>query len=126
MHNLQQVKKLLIFYNCKLKNMIKILLSILFNAFILFALTFFLGANEAKGITDGIVVEGGLTTFLIGGVILGLINLLIRPLLQILSLPLFLVFFGLVSVIINGVVLFILDYLLNNILQIPGVSYKIV
>lgn len=103
----------------------KILLSILINAGILFAMTYFLSANEAKWIAEGITVEGWLNTYLLGGIILGIINTLIKPILKILTLPLYFVFLGLVSFIINWVILYFLDIIINQILSIPWISYHI-
>ncbi|MDD2907880.1 MAG: phage holin family protein [Candidatus Gracilibacteria bacterium] len=103
----------------------KIFLSILFNALILFALTYLLGMNPDKGVEAGIIVEGGIKTYIIGGALLGLINITIKPILKILSLPLFFVFLGLVAFIVNGIVLWLLDYIFNEILVIPGITYTI-
>ncbi|MDD3793366.1 MAG: phage holin family protein [Candidatus Gracilibacteria bacterium] len=103
----------------------KIFLSILFNALILFAITFLLNANPDKGIEAGVIVEGGIKTYIIGGAILGLINITIKPILKILTLPLFFVFLGLVVFIVNGIILWLLDYIFNDILVIPGITYSI-
>ncbi len=103
----------------------KILLSIIFNAFILFAITFLLWWDSSKWVSEGIVVTWWITTYLIWWTILWVINVTIKPVLKILSLPLFFVFFGLVSVVINGIVLFLLDYIINIILNIEGFSYNI-
>lgn len=104
----------------------KILLSILFNAGILFALVYFLDADSAKNISAGIQVEGSYTTYLLGGIILGVMNIIIRPILKILTLPLFLVFLWLVHFIINGLILYIFDIIINDILLIEWISYKII
>jgi len=52
-------------------------------------------------------------------------NVTIRPILKILSLPFFLLFFGLVVFVINGIILKLFDYIINNLLVIPWVSYTI-
>ena len=52
-------------------------------------------------------------------------NVTIRPILKILSLPLFFIFFGLVSFVVNGVVLVLFTYIINTLLQIPDVGYQI-
>jgi len=64
-------------------------------------------------------------TYITGGIILGIINATIRPVIKILSLPLFFIFFGLVSFVINGIVLFIFTFIVNNLLLINGVGYEI-
>lgn len=103
----------------------KILLSIIFNALILFAITFLLWWDNSKWVAEWIVVTWWITTYLIWWTILWLINITIKPVLKILSFPLFFVFFGLVSVVINWIVLFLLDYIINIILNIEGFSYTI-
>ena len=52
-------------------------------------------------------------------------NITVRPILKILSLPLFFVFFGLVVFIVNAVLLKLFDYIVNQVLIIPGVAYTI-
>jgi len=112
----------------------KILFSILINAFILYVMTYFLAENADKGITAGIVLWCGdcsysslsaFKSYIIWGIILWVINTLIRPILKILSLPLFFLLFGLVSFVINGVVLYLFTYIINTVLIIPDVWYEI-
>ena len=103
----------------------KIILSIIINALILFFMTYLLAWNLDKGIPAGIVVVGGLKTYLIGWMILWLINITIKPILKILSLPLFIVFFWFAMLMINGVILKLFNYIVNNILIINWVSYSI-
>ncbi len=112
----------------------KILFSILYNAGILFAMTYLLGPSIDGSIEAGIVLGcwdcsynslDAWKTYLTGGIILWVINVTIRPILKILSLPLFFVFFGLVVFIINWVLLKLFDYIVNQLLIIPGVSYTI-
>lgn len=112
----------------------RILFSIILNASILFAITYLLGPSSNGNVDAGITLWcldcsytslDALKTYIIGGIILGVINITVKPILKILSLPLFFVFFGLVSFVINGVVLYLLTYILNFILQIPGVGYQI-
>jgi len=112
----------------------KILFSIIINGFILFAITYLLWENADKAIQAGVVLGcddcqyaslQALKTYIIWWIILGLINVTIRPVLKILSLPLFFLFFGLASFIINWLVLFLFTYIINDILIIPGVGYEI-
>lgn len=104
----------------------KIIFSILLNAFILFIMAYLLWANPDKWIEMAwIIVEWWWKTYLLGWIILWLINITIKPIIKILSLPLFLVFFWLIVFIINAILLKIFDYIINNILVIPWVSYTI-
>lgn len=112
----------------------RILFSIFINAFILYAITYLLGANPEKSIEAGILLWcdtcgytsfEALKTYIIGGLILGWINVTIRPLLKILALPLYLVFFGFVSFVVNALILKLFTFIINDILLIPWVGYTI-
>lgn len=103
----------------------KIFLSILFNALILYVLAYFLWPNVELWVDSWIIVEWWLKTYIIWWAILWIINVTIKPILKIMSLPLFFIFLWLVVLFINWVILWLLDYILNEILIIPGVSYDI-
>ena len=99
----------------------KIIFSILINALILFFMTFLLNTNTEIWIT----VLWWWKTYIIWWIILWLINVTIKPIIKILSLPLFFVFFWLVAFIINGIILKLFDIIINNILIIKNVSFTI-
>lgn len=113
----------------------KILISILINGFILYAITYLLGPSADNTIPAGIKLACGdcsytsieaLKIYIVWGIILGVINATIRPILKIASLPFFFLFLGLAWLIINGIVLYLFTYILNDILVIPGVGYEII
>lgn len=101
----------------------KIFISIVFNAIILYVLSYLLSGTE--NLVDGIIVAGWWKTYVIWGIILWGINVFIKPVIKIISLPFFFLFLWLTSIVINGVILYLLDFFINDILQIPGVSYSI-
>ena len=112
----------------------RILFSIIINALILFAMTYLLSANPDKWVADWIILWcewscfntiQAWKTYIIGGIILGVINVTIKPLLKLLSLPFYLIFFSLVGFIVNWILLKLFDYIVNVVLQIPGISYTI-
>lgn len=103
----------------------KILITIIINALILYALTYLLWENQVKWIEAWVEVIWWLKTYLIWWVLLWLINFTIKPILKILSLPFFFLFLWLVVFVINWIILWLLDYILNNILVIPWVWYSI-
>ncbi len=112
----------------------RIVLSILINALILFAITYLLSANPEKWIPNGVILgclECSYTslqawkTYLIWWIILWVMNVTIRPLLKILSLPFYLIFFSLVWFVVNGIILTLFDYIVNTVLSIPWVAYSI-
>ena len=99
----------------------KILFSILINALILFILKYMLDTDAETWIT----VAWEPQIYLIWWLILWIINVTIKPILKILSIPLFFVFLWLVIFIINWVILWLFDYIINDILIIPWMMYSI-
>lgn len=92
----------------------RIFLSILANGLILFAMQYFL---------PEIVATGGWKLYFVGGVILGLLNTFVKPILKIFGFPLIVVTLGLFSVVINGVILALLEKIIA-VLNIAGVSFS--
>lgn len=114
--------------------MLALLFQIFFNALILWLITFLLWANAWAGIENGVVLWcldcsfsslEAIKTYLIGGVILGLLNAFIRPILKILTLPLYFILMWAVSLVINATVLFLLGFIINDLLAIAWVAYEI-
>ena len=112
----------------------KILFSIIMNAFILFSIAYLLSANPEKNIPNGVILWcvncwllsiTALKTYAAWGIILWIMNITIRPILKILSLPFYLVLFSLVWFIVNWIILWLFDSILNRFLQISGISYSI-
>lgn len=104
----------------------KILFSILINAFILFIITYLLSWNVAKWITDWVMATWWWKTYLVWWIILWLLNVTVKPILKIFWLPLFFFFYWLAMFILNWVILKLFTYILNDILQIPWMAYSIV
>lgn len=93
----------------------KILMRILLNG---------VGLWAAAQLLPGIHWQGGWLYLLVAGFVLGLLNLLAKPVMTLLSLPLLLVTFGLFYLVINGVVLWLADLLLDK-LVIDGFLWAI-
>lgn len=104
----------------------KILFSIIINALILYAITYLLWANPDKWIEAWVIVNWGYITYFVWAVLLWIINVTIRPILKILSLPLYLIFFWLVVFLINWIILKLFWYIMNDILLIPWISFEII
>ena len=64
-------------------------------------------------IVPGFLVSGSWEQYLIAGLILALLNMLVRPVLKVISFPLILLTLGLLTFIINILMLWILDYLVS-------------
>lgn len=86
----------------------RVLFAILVNAFLLWFLAWLLPYRTDVG---GVLVpaiplwSGGWKTYLIGGVLLGLVAAFLRPILALIGLPFKIIAFGLTTLFINAVIL---------------------
>lgn len=105
----------------------RLIFSILINAIILYVLWFFMSWNNS--VSPWIIISPTWIdmwkTLLLGWLILGVMNITIKPILNILSLPFYLLFFGLVAFVVNGIILWWFTYIVNVLLVIPDIEYKI-
>lgn len=81
------------------------IVGIVINALALFVLIEFL--EEVSG-------TGGIKLFIIGGIIIGLLNVFVKPLLKILSIPFVVLTAGLFLVVINAVILYFTQWVINT------------
>ncbi|HKH45614.1 MAG TPA: phage holin family protein [Thermoanaerobaculia bacterium] len=73
----------------------------------------------AAKLIPGIQFTGGLVYLLLAGLVIGLINLLVKPIVSFFSFPLIVLTLGLFYLVINGLTLLLADALLSE-LQIDG------
>ncbi len=77
-------------------------------------------------IIGGVKTVGGLPTYIIGGFVLMLLQVVLKPILNILTLPLNLVTLGLFSIITSGILLYLLTVLVPRVIiqayESPGFS----
>ncbi len=92
----------------------RIFLSIFFNGLILYGLSFFL---------PEIVATGGVKLYFVAGVVLGLLNTFLKPILKVFGFPFVILTFWLFSLVINGVILGLLQKIIE-VLNIAGVAYN--
>lgn len=113
----------------------KILISIILNALILYIIFILLWENTSEWIERWVTLWcidcsansiDAWKSFFVGWLILWIINVTIKPILKILSFPFFILSFWLISIFINAVILGLLSYIINNILQISWIWYTIV
>ncbi len=104
----------------------KIFFSILLNISILYLLTFLLAWNVDSWLTDWIKVVGWWKTYVMAWIILGLLNITVKPILKILSLPFSIFFLWFTVFLVNAAILFLLDYIINTLIAFPWISYSIV
>lgn len=82
----------------------KPIIGILLNGFALYVVT---------ETVDGITFSGGVKFFIISGIVLGLLNFFVKPILKIFSFPLVALTGGLFLIVINVALLFFLSYFLD-------------
>jgi uncharacterized membrane protein YvlD (DUF360 family) len=103
----------------------KTILSILFNALILYLMTYLLWASPEKSIEAWITVSWWIKTYLLWWLVLWIMNVTVKPILKLLSLPLYLLFLWLIVFISNWALLWLFTYTINHILVIPWIEYSI-
>jgi putative membrane protein len=74
----------------------------------------------AAKIVPGIVYTGSLAQLLLAGLVLGLLNLLVKPILSFFSFPFIVLTLGLFYLVINGLILLLASYFLPHVLQVHG------
>ncbi|PIY94974.1 MAG: hypothetical protein CO135_00115 [Candidatus Levybacteria bacterium CG_4_9_14_3_um_filter_35_16] len=87
------------------------------------ALTLFLIAQVISGVN----VNGGFTTYLFGGFALSLLFLFLKPILNIIAIPLNIITLGMFSVLTNVIIFYLLTLFVQGItiteFTYPGASY---
>jgi putative membrane protein len=73
----------------------------------------------AAYLVPGITYSGSLLYLLVAGLVMGLVNLLVKPIVTFFSFPLILVSLGLFFLVINGLMLLLVDYFLDG-LRVDG------
>jgi putative membrane protein len=69
----------------------------------------------ASQLVPGIHYQGSLLYLLLAGLVMGLINLLVKPIVTLFSLPLIVVTLGLFYLVINGLMLYLVAGLLDGL-----------
>lgn len=97
----------------------RLLIGILLNGGALYAVTYFL---------EEVTYSGGIKFFVIGGIVIGVLNAFVKPLLKLLALPFVILTAGLFIVVINAFILWFTKYFLDVIqfrdvaMQVTGVG----
>lgn len=78
-------------------------------------------------ILGGVKISGEFTTYLLGGLVLSLLFLVVKPILSIITLPLNIATLGIFSFFINAIVLYLLTVFVTNVtisrFVFPGFSF---
>ena len=86
--------------------MISFIIRILGNSLALYVAYYFV---------PGFVVNGSWKEYLLAGAFLGLLNLIVKPILKAISMPLIILTLGLFTLVINGLLLWTVDYIFDFI-----------
>ena len=81
--------------------MVGFLIRILGNSIAIYAAYFWI---------PGFVIVGGIKEYLLAGVLLGLLNKIVKPPIKLLTMPLIILTLGLFLVVINALMLWLVDY----------------
>ena len=76
----------------------------------------------------GFSVNGSWKEYLLAGAFLGLLNLIVKPVLKAISMPLIILTLGLFTLVINGLLLWTVDYIFNfvSIRDVTALLYAVV
>ena len=74
-------------------------------------------------ILAGVTVSGGFVEYLVGGIVLSILFLLVKPVLSIVTLPLNVITLGLFSFLTNAIILYLLTIIVPNI-SISAFTFK--
>ncbi len=86
--------------------LLKFLVRVALNAAALYIAGYFL---------DGFILPGTIEYLILGGFVLAIINIFVKPVLRFISFPLIIITFGLFSVVINIIILLIADTILAEL-----------
>ncbi|MBI2065419.1 MAG: phage holin family protein [Candidatus Yanofskybacteria bacterium] len=84
--------------------MMSFLLRILGNAVAIYAAVWFV---------PGFSFTGGIKEYAIAGVVLSLLNMVLRPILKLISMPFIILTLGLFTIVINALLLWLVDYIFD-------------
>lgn len=94
----------------------RILLNILLNAAALYGVIYLLSTE--------ITYTGGVWFFVVGGIVMGILNSIVKPILKLLTLPLQIITLGLSLIILNGVIFWIFEVIIDTIV-IEGITLDV-
>lgn len=93
----------------------KLIIGVILNATALYGVIYFV---------PGIQYAGGVVFFIIGGLVMGIVNSIIKPVLKLITFPLQIITMGLSLIILNGVIFWIFHQIIDTI-AVQGVSLSV-
>ncbi len=70
----------------------------------------------ATYLIPGFLINGGIKEYLLAGVLLGIVNFFIKPVLKVVSMPLIMLTLGLWTIVLNALILWAVDYVFDFVL----------
>jgi putative membrane protein len=67
----------------------------------------------AYRLIPGVIINGGLREFILGGALLGLLNMTVRPFLRFVSMPLIILSLGIFALVINAALIWLVDFVFD-------------
>ena len=67
----------------------------------------------ASWLIAGFSFTGGIREYALAGIVLGLFNLIVKPILRLISLPIIILTLGLFTIVINALLLWAVDYIFD-------------
>lgn len=93
----------------------KFIIGIILNGGALYGVTYFL---------PQIQYTGGLTFFALGGLVMGILNSVVKPILKLLTLPIHILTIGLSLMVLNGIIFWIFDVVIDTIV-VKGITLNV-
>ncbi|KKU78647.1 MAG: hypothetical protein UY05_C0052G0003 [Candidatus Peregrinibacteria bacterium GW2011_GWA2_47_7] len=93
----------------------KIFIGIILNGAALYGVIYFL---------PEIVYTGGIRFFVLGGLVMGILNSIVRPVLKIITLPLHFLTMGLSLILVNGIIFWIFKIIIATI-AVQGITLQV-
>ena len=87
-----------------------------------------LALYAANYLVPGFLVNGGWKEYIIAGGFLGLLNLVVKPPLKMISMPIIILTLGLFTLVINGLLLWTVDYIFDfvSVKDVTALLYAVV
>lgn len=73
---------------------------------------------------DGFIVSGGIWGYVLVGVIVGLLNVFVKPILKVITLPFIFLTLGFFLIVINALILWLTEFLVET-LSISGITFQV-
>ncbi|OGM98601.1 MAG: hypothetical protein A3C71_02825 [Candidatus Yanofskybacteria bacterium RIFCSPHIGHO2_02_FULL_43_15c] len=82
----------------------------------------------AYWLVPGFIVSGSWKEYLLAGAFLGLLNLIVKPILKAISMPIIILTLGLFILVINGLLLWTVDYIFDfvSIKDVTALLYAVI